>query len=270
MHENARKMLIHFHMFKNGGSTLDWILKKNFGSLFFEFHGPVATSTQRVSDCLTFLHDHPHAKALSSHHLRFPIDTTREDILPLLILRHPVDRVISVFEHERRQPGIKRSDAKFASLSNWLRSTIANEPYSVCDTQTVFVADGGTYYEPPNSIALVRAMETLNCLPFCGVVNLYAESMVVLEDIVRQWNPGFDAAYFPQNVSIGRHVLLTHRLEAIEKELDQELFDYLWLNNAYDIELFKAATSKLFARLHAIDDWETKLNDLKSRCDALR
>lgn len=264
------KILLHFHMFKNGGSTLDWVLKRNYGSSFLEWHGPDANSTLRVSDCSAFLVSHPDAKVISSHHLRFPVDTTHDNLFPLLILRHPIDRAASVFEHERRQPGIKRTDFKYASLANWIRDAIANQSYTVCDTQTVFVADGGTYYEQPDRTAVCRAIETLQSLPYCGVVNRYAESMLVLEDIVHQWNPDFDTAFFPQNVSIGRHTKLEHRLEAIEDEIGTELYDYLWMNNVYDIELFEAASSKLSIAVKSIDQWESKLQDLNARCDALR
>lgn len=264
------KILLHFHVFKNGGSTLDWVLKRNYGSSFLEWHGSGVNSTLRVSDCSAFLDTHPEARAISSHHLRFPVDTTNDELFPLVILRHPVDRVASIFEHERRQPGIERTDPKYASLANWIRYAIANQAYSVCDTQTVFLADGGTYYEPPNRTVVHRAIETLMSLPFCGVVNCYAESMLVLEDIVHEWDPGFEAAFFPQNVSIGRHATLEHRLEAIANEIGAELNDYLWMNNAYDIELFEAASSKLSIAVKSIDGWESKLQDLNARCCALR
>lgn len=264
------KKLLHFHIFKNGGTTLDWVLKRNYGSSFLEWHGADANSILTASDCYAFLANHPEATVASSHHLRFPIDSTHDELFPLVMLRHPIDRVGSIFEHERRQLGIKRVDPKYASLGHWLDWTVTNQPYIVCDTQTVFFADGGTYYAPPDHTAVSRAIETLDNLPYCGVVNYYVESMLVLEDIVREWNPVFDASFFPQNISVGRHATLESRLESIKNEIGSELYDYLWLNNTYDIELFDAATSKLFNALKSVDGWENKLVELQARCQALR
>jgi hypothetical protein len=140
----------------------------------------------------------------------------------------------------------------------------------VCDTQVVFFADGGTYYEVPNHTAVKRAVDTLSGLPFVGVVNHYSESMLILESIVHEWNPSFNAAYFPQNVSIGRHASLSRRLESIENEIGSSLYDHLFINNSYDIELFDAACSKLLKAVKSIDGWETKLHNLNSRCEMLR
>lgn len=46
--------ILHFHSFKNGGSTFDWILKRNFGHKFAEFHGPTAQDTLLEADILPF------------------------------------------------------------------------------------------------------------------------------------------------------------------------------------------------------------------------
>lgn len=33
-------VVVHYHIFKNAGSIVDWILKKNFGELARKFDGP--------------------------------------------------------------------------------------------------------------------------------------------------------------------------------------------------------------------------------------
>jgi len=257
-------------MFKNGGSTLDWILKRNFKDAFREWHGPEANSTLFVSDCAQFLETNPGVQVISSHHLRFPIDLTRDDLVPLVILRHPIDRIASVFEHERRKFGIHRNNPKFESLSKWLRIAVANEPYNVCDSQTVFIADGATYYDPPDKTALVRAKETMESLPFVGVVNRFEASMLVLERMVQKRRPSFDAAFFPQNVSIGRHSTLEHRLAAIENDLEPDIWNCIWNNNRYDLELFEAANKRLDETLLGIKESSSQLTNLRCRCLALR
>jgi len=72
--------ILHFHTFKNGGSTLDWILKRNFGNKFAEFHGPSKHDSLLEADILGFLNKFPQVMALSSHHFRFPIHRFVGDI----------------------------------------------------------------------------------------------------------------------------------------------------------------------------------------------
>ena len=59
--------ILHFHTFKNGGSTFDWILKHNFGNQFAEFHGPTAQDSLLEADILEFLNKSPDLKAHINH-----------------------------------------------------------------------------------------------------------------------------------------------------------------------------------------------------------
>ena len=74
MKESKKPVCLHFHIFKNAGTTLDWILDKNFS----ENHLTLDDLEDRGArlqwdDVLKFLEKNPDVKAFSSHQLRFPI-----------------------------------------------------------------------------------------------------------------------------------------------------------------------------------------------------
>lgn len=260
--------LIHLHVFKNGGSTLDWILHRNFGFQFMEFHGNSANSTLTAPDIIRMIKDHPDHIAFSSHHFRFPVDTV-PDIFPLSFVRHPLDRIASVFEQERRMMTVGSNSPAPNSFSDWLQDAIRNRPYSVCDAQVSFYARGGVYYEPPTLDCLEDAIDELEKLPFFGIVSEYETSMVILEQQLRQWWPNFDGAFFPQNQSAREHEL-GDRLARLASRLSPAVYDHLIRNNQYDLSLFEHASELLETRAKRIPDFQERKEEFKARCAALR
>jgi hypothetical protein len=262
-------VLIHIHLFKNGGSTLDWILRKNFANQFMEFHGKTADSVLLASDIEQMVENHPAHVAFSSHHFRLPLDTiTAKPIFPIIFLRHPLDRIASMFDQERRMAP-ECDDWMFASLSNWIETSIKKRPYIFCDSQVSFLARGGVYYEPPNELCLEDATEALDGLPFFGLVSEYDASIVLLENQLRHWWPEFDGAYFPQNEG-SRDRGLESRLERLASHLTPSAYTALLRNNKYDLALFEHAKTELAARTSRVTDFSAKLDSLKQRSSLLR
>jgi len=261
--------LIHIHLFKNGGSTLDWILRKNFGHQFTEFHGETADSVLLAPDIERMIETHPEHVAFSSHHFRLPLDTVAaKPIFPIIFLRHPLDRVASMFDQERRMAA-ECDDWMFASLSDWIENSIRNRPYILCDSQVSFLARGGVYYEPPNEFCLEDAADALDGLPFFGLVSEYDASVVLLENQLQQWWPDFDGAYFPQNEG-SRDRGLDSRLERLASHLTPSAYAALLRNNKYDLALFEHARAELAARCGRVADFAGKLESLKHKSSLLR
>jgi hypothetical protein len=256
-------------LFKNGGSTLDWILRKNFGQQFMEFHGETANSVLLAPDIERMIKDYPEHVAFSSHHFRLPLDTVKvKRVFPLLFLRHPLDRVASMFDQERRMadPG---DDWRFASLSDWIESSIRDRPYIFCDSQVSFLARGGVYYEPPDEFCLDDAIDELRGLPFFGLVSEYDTSVILLEEQLQRWWPDFDGAYFQQNKGTRDHCLES-RLERLASHITPSAYAALLRNNKYDLALFERARSELATRAAGVADFAAKLESLKQKSLLLR
>ena len=244
--------LIHFHLFKNGGSTFDSILKTNFGDQFSEFHGPNSDSSLFESDILNFVSSYPHIKAVSSHHFRFPVNTdslSNIKLFPVVFIRHPVDRIYSIYAHEQRVADNGHGKQDFKS---WLACALDERPYLCRDAQTCFFADGGTYYEVPDVCAYERAKVLLDTLEFCGVVNAFNLSMAALEDLLSKKGLKIDASYQTKNITPDRHHNLSVRLEEICTQAGNDLFDRLLVNNLYDLQLYDFTKEKLYKQIGLI------------------
>ena len=68
----SRFIFVHYHIFKNGGTTIESILRREFGGGFATVHGPRASSVLDAKGLTKFLRLHPGISAVSSHHLRYP------------------------------------------------------------------------------------------------------------------------------------------------------------------------------------------------------
>ena len=89
-------MIIHYHIFKNAGTSIDYALKRVFGDAWGVFESDNAHTILTAEDLRKYLVDHIELKAVSSHVLRPPL--TNDHSLPILFLRHPILRAKSVYE----------------------------------------------------------------------------------------------------------------------------------------------------------------------------
>ncbi len=268
-----RTVLVHCHLFKNAGTTLDWSLRTCFGDRFVEHTDDekMRTGPAYLSDYLT---QHESLCALSSHHVHFPmpeLDGTR--ILPLVMLRHPIDRVGSVYNFEARQKsnGAGAVNAKkmiFPEYVMWRMSpssgaTIRNfQTRRLCDH---FVRTGTSVAEED----FVAALRQVQHLQLMGIVERYDESMVLFEETLRPFFPNIDLAYVRQNVSRGRKKTVEARVEAVYARLGSEISTLLKKKNQWDQALYEVGQALLLKRIEAVPAFEEKLAAFRKRCQDL-
>lgn len=111
-----RFILLHHHIFKNAGSTLDSALSRSFGETFVEFH-PDSSDDGRVApeQLFQFLDRNPAIKAVSSHHFfgkdyELTLDPEAQGkyyFFDFVILRHPISRLASIYLYYR---GLSRGE----------------------------------------------------------------------------------------------------------------------------------------------------------------
>src|ERR1700742_4745392 len=100
-----RFVIVHYHIFKNGGTTIESVLQREFADGFVSLHGPSADSVLDANDLTRFLDEHPDIRAVSSHHLRYPKPENRGWVVfDCCFLRHPLTRLASVYSWFRRFP----------------------------------------------------------------------------------------------------------------------------------------------------------------------
>lgn len=107
----SRDITVFVHIPKNGGKTVDYVLRHGFG------HGLLITgnTTDGVfytdSQVRQIINDHAHMVAISSHAVRAHMPVMEGVTYRYLtFLRHPVERALSLYFHEQRRTRAARVD----------------------------------------------------------------------------------------------------------------------------------------------------------------
>jgi len=273
MPNSVRYIIIHYHIFKNAGSTLEAILERNFGRGWTRFDARDPDAHLTNAELLALLDARPDLTAISSHQLHHP--TPRSEGLvcfDLLFLRDPLDRIRSMYYFLRREPPSAdpfQRMAKRFDLGGFISHLVEDHPHQVNDAQVNILANGGIYRRPPGaqdlSVALERAVNT----SVLGVVELFNASLIAARYFLKPAFADLDIAYRPANVSAGRRTSLSERMQEMREACGEKLFGQLLELNALDLELVERARSEVERRFGLVPDHAEKLSEFEARLAAL-
>lgn len=266
-----RTIIIHNHVFKNAGSTIDWALHRNFGTGFVD-HRDDQAMQKGASYLKAYLLANPSITALSTHHLRPPLPVVDGlDFMTIMMFRHPIERVISVYNFERKQSSSSTLGAQFARNHTLREYILWRMDPSIPPTIRNFhvfrtLPPPVDWREKTNNAALEKAKAYVDSLELLGIVECFEESMVLFEDILKNRFPGIDLSYMSQNVGQRPRGNLDQRLEWLRRRIGTEAFSLLEDQNKADLELYTYAACTNRKRLEKITQLDVKLNGLKNRC----
>jgi hypothetical protein len=257
-------------MFKNGGSTIEAILQREFRSRFATAHGSHATSALDDQDIAAFLDAHPHVAALSSHHLRYPLPSIRRTVLfDCCFLRNPLDRLQSIYTYLLAEP--RREDpilvlAQSLGPREFMMRLIDESPHFVSNAQTLLIATGGAFTRPLDETDLARAKEVLRRMALPGLVEMFDESLVAAEHFLGPAFPRMRLHYVAQNVTRphGRN------FEELRAAWGADVYQELVRLNRLDLELCRYAEDEIRRRLELVPNPQERLMEFKTRCSGLR
>jgi hypothetical protein len=247
-----RFVVVHYHIFKNAGTTVEQILEREFPGCFALLHGPTADATLDAQDLDCFLRDHPNVKAVSSHHLRYPAPVMRDTIVfDCCFLRHPLDRLDSVYSYLRR---IDSKDppgriARGKTPAEFVRHLLERSPEQVSNVQVTMLANRGAFTRPASDDDLERAIRTVRNMAMPGIVEMFQESMSAAEYFMQPAFPSISLRSTPANVS--RRILTTaaDRKQRLVELWGQDLHRELVRLNELDIELATQTSQEIRRRL---------------------
>lgn len=272
-----RHILLHGHIFKNAGTTLDWALQRSFGPGFLDHRDDERMRREGPTHLAALLEDQPGLVALSSHHLSRDLPALPQvRFHPVFLVRHPLLRARSVYDFERRQQAdtLGASMAKQLSFVDYVAWRMRPDvPGTLRNYQTLYLARGGPAGKRPgrNQASFERALAYLRQGPLVGVVELYDESMVLFEHRLRRCFPELDLAYLRQNVTApdADNREDDQRVAAILGELG-DLARTVIDQNSYDLALYQAVVARVRAAAGRIDSFEAHLAGFRERCAVLR
>lgn len=269
-----RKILIHAHIFKNAGSTLDFSLKRSFGDRFIDHREDDKMVVGKQEYLEAFLKDHPEVVALSSHSIHFiPKDTPEFEFYTIYMLRHPIERIRSVYDFERKQeidrPGPNK--AKELDLARYVEWRMQDDvPATIRNCQTVFLSGEGPNADDLENKFLIASENIIKSL--IGITHRYNESMVVFEEKLKPLFPDIDLSYRRKNVIDQNHEEdLETKLNSLRKRLgNKKLMRVVEEKNAFDLALFNQVKSSLSKKLNSLSNLGSRLENLNDRIEKLK
>ncbi len=266
----SRTILLHYHIFKNGGSTLDAALRKNLGTAWREIEGDDPNGPMNWSLAIALLKNYPEIKALSSHTARIPPPASPGyNFIPLFLIRHPLDRILSVYHHEKRNlnrhvhPALEI--ARTASLLDFIQLAMGKIPAVVCNAQTSSLARGGVYFFPPVAADLVKAKAAVAQSIVPGVLERMDEYLTLLERELTGLVPNLDLACHDENRNPTRRPTLLARLREIRTSLPPTLWRELRERNRLDLELWRFTYRLARTKFSQMPDATKRLASFRQR-----
>lgn len=137
-------IILHYHIYKNAGSTIDGILARNFQDRCGHIESSVPSGTVSAESLVAYCQTNPEISVISSHQARPPVPEVEGlEFLPLFFIRHPIDRVGSVYSFARQQ-SISNPGAEFArthSFPEFVRWRLSDQSGAVIKNfQTIFLS----------------------------------------------------------------------------------------------------------------------------------
>jgi hypothetical protein len=253
----ARHVIVHYHLFKNGGSTLTAILRRNFGGDFLEVEAPNGQISLSGSELVATLQARQNILAVSSHTLRRPLPVVKDLCFhEIHLFRNPLDRLRSVYDFFRYRggQGPVAESAKRLDLPSFLKEVISEHAYLSENAQLrMLVCEDN---RRPTKDDLQTAATILSSAACVGVVEDYDTTMAVMENYFCRFYPELDLSGLPRNVSTRRLQTLEERFSNLESQCGKTLYQQLLGLNELDNELVKIAALELKQRSLHIQSFE--------------
>ncbi|NNE51839.1 MAG: sulfotransferase family 2 domain-containing protein [Sulfitobacter sp.] len=225
-----RTAILHYHLFKNAGTSVDQLLRHNFpdGWDSREFPGQGGNNTALVREWIL---DRPDISAFSSHTMLGPLpEAPGLRVIPVVLLRDPIARITSAYQFERTQ----RADTRGAKLAKAhdLEGYVSARLAMPGDRQCRNFQTGRLATLLPDTIPeLERARAAVKQLRQCGIVGLveaFDRAMAELRLLALQAFPAFEITPVRANMSGPQRT-----------EVSKRLRERLEHSNAHDIRLLR-------------------------------
>ncbi len=240
-----RKVILHYHIFKNAGTSIDRMLEESYGDRWLNFDKPEGGAKISPLEMEEFILGHPDAVAFSSHQVVPPLPSRQLQVFPIIVLRHPVDRAYSAYLFEwKKQQGTSRPVGTFAGyIADKFRVPRQN---AIEDFQAYHLANRN-YRSRAVSLSLAEedilrnARRLLAEIGYFGIVDRYAESLRWFKKVLGPHFPELKFKEHRENVLQDTNLPIAEKVERIYDLLDDRSYTALVMRNQLDLRLYEYA-----------------------------
>lgn len=247
---SKRPIIVHFHFFKNAGTSVETILQRNFAGTFMHYEPGGATETFPATALIPVLEENPAIRAISSHTVCYPPPQRQGwSFFPIVFLRHPLDRILSMYNYEKDQdeetPGTVL--AKMHGLAGYIRGRLATPGERTIRNYQTWMLARQEAPEDDQEKQFEAAVAAIHELPVVGVVDAFDASIRQFNDWLAPHFPGLEMVPEHRNRSRVPGSTLSQRVRRIREAIGDALFSRIEKNNAQDLELYRLARRRLQA-----------------------
>lgn len=261
-----KKIILHHHIFKNAGVSIDHSLKASFGERWRSIEGELPWSTISEGEIVRFIKANPNCCAISSHQARIiRNDPPDVRIFPVIFIRHPIDRVGSCYEYERAvNSGYHTSVAAQKGLKYYVDyclggndqfSATAIKNYQTLHLSTALEGVADARKVLPNDSNLRESIAYLDELPAFGIVDEFEVSLQLFHDWLAPCFPEIKFEAIKLNASKRQGATVNEKIDRLRAEVGEELYIKIIDNNALDISLYEFAKKKFLELNRGVQLW---------------
>jgi hypothetical protein len=245
-------VIVHYHLFKNAGKSIDRALREELVDRWIPFDKPDPGAKISPAEMEEFILDHPYGAAFSSHQVVPPLPARQLQVLPIVFLRHPIDRAYSAYLFEWKVQ--KETAAPIGTFEEYIAEKLNGAPRrnAIEDFQALHLANWEYERGRPSSHldderALANARGFLRGIRCFGLVEQYDRSLEVLNGTLATHFSGLKLRPHRENVTREERSLEA-RMRRIRSELSPEAYSELTRRNQLDLRLYDYA-ERLFSAL---------------------
>ena len=250
--KRTRPILIHFHIFKNAGSSIDHSLHKSFGDRWTTFEVSDVPGSFGPQSFESFLTKRPGIQAVSSH-IERPFLRLFES-MPIVMLRHPIERARSVFRFLQRDVTQRYHAFARGSLAEYVSWELEDPDGGahIRNYQVYHLSDASA--RPKNrkraasSRDLDQVRDFLLACPAFGLVSEFEASCRQFEANYRALFPSLSFSPVMSNAS-PPEAGTANAIERMRADLGEKLFRRLCEANELDLALYEFARNVFAARV---------------------
>jgi Sulfotransferase family len=251
-----KPLFIHYHIFKNAGSSVEKTLQQNFGASLHLYDAPAPDGLLTAEDIETYVSHNPAVKAISTHQATLPPpDIPSRNVTSGILIRDPIARIQSMYLFEKQQShfSLGGNKAKELDFKDYVEWRLSASPSSMCNYQVHFCSrTKDRRYDKPDFADLQRAIANLEKIDLVGTVERYSEWLSLAQWLLSKQFRRLSLTVVHENISVPRndHAPATI-LHGLEKELGPSLLERLLQCNYLDQCLYRVADSRLTQSMRA-------------------
>lgn len=247
-------LLIHYHIFKNAGTSFEWALEQALGSGLRRLDSPSPGGFLSQNDIIQYVQDNPEAKAIASHEATPPVPRIEgRHLLSSILIRDPIARIRSIYAFERNQASnnLGALKAKELDLKGYVQWRLATSPRIFCNFQVYFCCrDSGHRNRSLGQVDLEKAIRALDAIDVVGTVARYDEWLALAQSVLADYFESISLIPAHRNQSAGQPVQSEAQiLKRLVRDLGPNLVEELLKQNELDKRLHQVADSLLSRRL---------------------